>query len=228
MVFFVYLQAFDPGMAIPAAAGVVVLGASFAAAYFLNNRFSTPQSPKPAQAAPQMAAQMQVQNPQPPLPEKTFDVSKLNFSTQNADQSIVKTIQELLKNSTPEEEVVNNLKDLGLDEKSAKKLMLLAQSDAIEVFKEEIEQITKKNVQAQLLKIQEKLGTDPDGTYKEKIAAVKKNLGGRLEKAEKTTKKSKEEIAKGLVELSSQFEEMIMPDLEKKPEPKKETKTEPK
>ncbi len=139
------------------------------------------------------------------------------FSSQPAsdNQSIVKTIQTLLKNSTPEEEVISNLRDLGLDEKSAKKMILIAQSDAIEIFKDEIDKITKRNVEEQISKIQSAISAANYTPPEKKAQQIKSNLDNQLEKAQFNTLKTKDEMARGLVKLADQLEEIKLPDLER-------------
>ncbi|MDO8634174.1 MAG: hypothetical protein Q7K34_02680 [archaeon] len=131
------------------------------------------------------------------------------------NRTIISTIQQLLKNATPEEEIVRNLHDMGLDDSSARKMIMIAQSDALEVFRDEIEKITQKNVQEQLEKIQGQLNVSPTKSISQKIESIKKNLGGKLATAEKKTSKPREKIALSLLSLEERLEEITVPELKK-------------
>ena len=131
------------------------------------------------------------------------------------NRTIISTIQQLLKNATPEEEIVKNLHDMGLDDSSARKMIMIAQSDALEVFRDEIEKITQKNVQEQLKKIQAQLNVSSTTSVSKKLESIKKNLGGKIALAEKKTSKPREKIALGLLSLEERLEEITVPELKK-------------
>ncbi|GEM_PF-3262470 len=210
---------------------VVALAVSFFAVKYLDARFSGEKAPElPKEPKTQHSSGFSSKKNEFFVPKKqpgsfagegkqAFSESLPNFKP-TQEQNLVKTIKELLRESTPEDEIVRNLKDLGLDEKSAKKLILIAQSDALEVFRDEIDKITKKNVQEQLSKIQSQLGSSGGVSYSEKVESVKENLDDRLEEMKQKTNKPKEAIARNLVDLAAQLEEIKLPELK----PKKELK----
>lgn len=153
----------------------------------------------------------EVQNVSKQTEPKTVSLQK----DLRGNRTIISTIQELLKNATPEEEIVKNLHDMGLDDGSARKMVMIAQSDALEVFRDEIEKITQKNVQEQLGKIQAQLNVSSTKSAAQKMESIKKNLGGKLAVAAEKTSKPKEKIVKDLLSLEERLEEITVPELKK-------------
>lgn len=215
------------GLALPIAGMVLYLVVSFFVVSFFNERFSSQAFGGEEKNEPVLqkhgtqafGARPQVQSSysfeKKPEPKK-FDVSSIKVGPNEKEQNLIKTIKELLRNATPEEEIVQNLRALGLDEKSAKKLVLIAESDAIEVFRDEIEKITKKNVEEQISKIQQQIEAPPAESFEQKVRTMEESLGSKLSEAQKTTKKPKEKIVLNLMELQSQLEEIKLPELKKR------------
>ncbi|MBI4044239.1 MAG: hypothetical protein HY392_00855 [Candidatus Diapherotrites archaeon] len=211
-----FLQFDLAGAGLGLGTGAVFLALSFFVLKHFNESFSGEKDERALGAAHEkelfILKKRDSQKPGAKQPEAEKAVGQKDL---RGNTTIISTIQQLLRNATPEEEIVKNLHDMGLDDSSARKMVMIAQSDALEVFRDEIEKITQKNVQEQLQKIQAQLDVPPEKSVSQKIENIKKNLGVKLAAAEKKTSKPREKIALGLLSLEERLEEITVPELKK-------------
>ena len=185
---------------------------TFIAARYLNDKFSLQQSPK---NEGKLFVLKKTGRQNSGVDGKKEVLWEAGAPSQGSSD-LVKTIRQMLKSSTPEQEIIENLKSLGLDEKSAKKMVLVAQSDALHVFRDEIEGISRKNVAEQLSKIQKEMVVPSSLTLEEKLEALENRLAKRLERTVQETQKPRKKIVSSLLELSEKLEEIKVPELKKR------------
>ncbi|MCX6798538.1 MAG: hypothetical protein NTW59_00360 [Candidatus Diapherotrites archaeon] len=63
------------------------------------------------------------------------------------NSSIIQVIQEMVKNGESEERIIKSLRDLGIEEEKAKRLLLLGQADTFALLQNEIGKIVKNNLE---------------------------------------------------------------------------------
>ena len=67
-----------------------------------------------------------------------------------ADSSIIEIIQKMVKDGESEEKIVKTLKELGVEEKKAKKLLLLGEADTFALLRSELSKIVKENIRNEI------------------------------------------------------------------------------
>jgi hypothetical protein len=70
------------------------------------------------------------------------------------DKSIIQIMQKMVRDNEPEEKIVQTLCSLGVSDKQAKRLLLIAQADTFTLLGSEINKIVKETVSAEKEKIQ--------------------------------------------------------------------------
>ncbi|MDO8634028.1 MAG: hypothetical protein Q7K34_01915 [archaeon] len=66
------------------------------------------------------------------------------------DSSIIEIIQKMVKEGESEETIVKTLKELGVDEKKAKKLLLIGEADTFALLRSELSKIVKENIKNEI------------------------------------------------------------------------------
>ena len=74
--------------------------------------------------------------------------------TSDNDKSIIQIMQKMVRDNEPEEKIIQTLKDLGVSEQQAKRLLLIAQADTFTLLGSEINKIVKETVSAEKEKMQ--------------------------------------------------------------------------
>ncbi|MBT4870403.1 MAG: hypothetical protein HON47_02425 [Candidatus Diapherotrites archaeon] len=70
------------------------------------------------------------------------------------DKSIIQIMQKMVRDNEPEEKIVQTLRSLGVSDKQAKRLLLIAQADTFTLLGSEINKIVKETVSAEKEKMQ--------------------------------------------------------------------------
>jgi len=70
------------------------------------------------------------------------------------DKSIIQIMQKMVRDNEPEEKIIQTLKSLGISERQAKRLLLIAQADTFTLLGSEINKIVKETVSAEKEKMQ--------------------------------------------------------------------------
>ncbi|MBN2127671.1 MAG: hypothetical protein JW703_04785 [Candidatus Diapherotrites archaeon] len=65
------------------------------------------------------------------------------------EKSIIGIIQKMVREGAKEEEIINSLKELGVEPEQAKRLLLLGQADTFALIRGEINELVKQEIQAQ-------------------------------------------------------------------------------
>ena len=71
------------------------------------------------------------------------------MSPETDESSIIKIIQRMVSDGESEEKIVQTLRDLGVDEDKAKRLLLLGQADTFALLRSEISKIVKEDLDKQ-------------------------------------------------------------------------------
>ncbi len=87
-------------------------------------------------------------------PKQTYDMSQMT------NKSVVGIIEQMCLDLRPEDEILGTLKEMGVDDKSAKKIYLFAKSNILKEFKGDLERLTSQNLEAQLPQIIRKMQKD--------------------------------------------------------------------
>lgn len=69
------------------------------------------------------------------------------------ETSIIQIIQDMVREGEPEEKIIQTLRDLGVEEDKAKRLLLLGQADTFALLQSEISKIVKSNLQQEIPKL---------------------------------------------------------------------------
>ncbi|MFH1586748.1 MAG: hypothetical protein ABID38_02750 [Candidatus Diapherotrites archaeon] len=80
--------------------------------------------------------------------------------SQMTNQSVVGIIEQMCLDLRPEDEILETLNEMGLDEKSAKKIYFLARSNILKEFKTDMDRLTVQNLEARLPEIIRKMQKD--------------------------------------------------------------------
>ncbi len=65
------------------------------------------------------------------------------------DESIINVIQKMVQEGQPRERIIQTLRDLGVEEEQAKKLLLIAEADTFTLLRKEINTMVKEEFQVQ-------------------------------------------------------------------------------
>jgi len=74
--------------------------------------------------------------------------------TNDSEKSIIQIMQKMVRDNEPEDKIIQTLKDLGVSEQQAKRLLLIAQADTFTLLGSEINKIVKETVSAEKEKMQ--------------------------------------------------------------------------
>ena len=66
-----------------------------------------------------------------------------------SDESIIEIIQKMVQEGEPQEKIIQTLRDLGVAEEQAQRLLLIAQADTFTLLKKEINALVKNSMTAQ-------------------------------------------------------------------------------
>ncbi len=83
------------------------------------------------------------------------------------EASIIEIIQKMIREGESEEKIVRTLKDLGVEEKKAKNLLLIGEADTFALLRSELTKIAKDNIQKELPEIQGNLQAEIKSSAKE-------------------------------------------------------------
>jgi hypothetical protein len=72
------------------------------------------------------------------------------MSPEKSDPSVINTIQNMLSQGESEEKIIQTLKEIGVDEKQIKNLLMIAQADTFNLLKGEISKISKQGFDKEL------------------------------------------------------------------------------
>lgn len=86
---------------------------------------------------------------------------------QKVDSSIIEIIQRMVKEGESEEKIVKTLKELGVDEKKAKKLLLIGEADTFALLRSELAKIVKENIKNEIPALQKAIENETQKTARE-------------------------------------------------------------
>jgi uncharacterized membrane-anchored protein YjiN (DUF445 family) len=125
------------------------------------------------------------------------------------EASIIEIIEKMVQAGEPEEKILQSLKDIGVKESQAKRLLLLGEANTFAVLKNEIRKLVKEDMkkEEEVLKgvIKEQVqeaGEKLDERIKEEINALKKSMMQQVEEEE-----TKEAKKKKLIEIVRMLDE---------------------
>ncbi len=129
--------------------------------------------------------------------------------TKGKEASIIEIIEEMVRAGESEEKIVQTLKDIGISDKQAKKLLLLGEADTFALLKNEIRKIVKEDMEKEkevlleaisdeIEKSEEKVETH----VKKAIEEMRKSLKQQI--AEQQTEEDKKEKMREIVRMLEQ------------------------
>lgn len=105
---------------------------------------------------------------------------------EKTQSSIIELIQKMVSEGTPEEKIVETLKELGVEPEKAKRLLLIGQADTFALLRSEIAKIAKEDIEAEkpnLVKFIEEETLKAGQKSREKITAMVMEDVQKYEKA---------------------------------------------
>jgi hypothetical protein len=116
------------------------------------------------------------------------------------EKSIISIIQKMVREGAKEEEIINSLKELGVEENQAKRLLLLGQADTFALIRGEIKELVKEEIQSQRKEIHDLIKEETSKTSEEtqkklhELAEIEiNNLENELKRKETNFQKSIDE-----------------------------------
>jgi SMC interacting uncharacterized protein involved in chromosome segregation len=132
------------------------------------------------------------------------------------EKSIIGIIQKMVREGTPEEDIVSTLKELGVEPEQAKRLLLLGQADTFALIRGEIkalveEEVKKKQpeiqkiideeakksskkIETEIKTIAQKQLTEMETNIKQKTSAFQKDIDERVTSAAGLTERTKDKL----------------------------------
>ncbi len=119
-----------------------------------------------------------------------------------ADESIIEVIQKMVQEGQSREKIVQTLRDLGVNDEQAKKLLLIAEADTFTLLKKEINSLVEEEFQEQKKGFQEQIHTD--------LARIEESEKGQIRKlAMDELGEAKEDIMKESRSFEDRINKMI-------------------
>lgn len=119
-----------------------------------------------------------------------------------ADESIIEVIQKMVQEGQPREKIVQTLRDLGVNDEQAKKLLLIAEADTFTLLKKEINSLVEEEFQEQKKGFQEQIHND--------LARIEESEKGQIRKlAMDELEEAKEDIMKESRSFEDRINKMI-------------------
>lgn len=157
------------------------------------------------------------------------------------EKSIISIIQKMVREGAKEEEIINSLKELGVEENQAKRLLLLGQADTFALIRGEIKELVKEEIESQRKEIQkiiqqetnksseetqkklhelaQKEITKLENELKRKETNFQKNIDEKVSKATDITTKTKNklnELGEAVSTITMDLDEMKLKGIGKK------------
>jgi hypothetical protein len=127
------------------------------------------------------------------------------------ETSIIEIIEKMVKEGRPQEEILKELKSLGIKEEQARKLLLLGEADTFALLKNEIKKMVKEDMKKEeevFRKLIVEIVKEEEQKVEDSLSRQIKELGARIEgkiKEEEKSEKKKEKM-KELMKLLSKPE----------------------
>ncbi len=101
------------------------------------------------------------------------------------ESSIIEIIQKMVKDGESEEKIVKTLKELGVDEKKAKRLLLIGEADTFALLRSEIVKIVKANMEQEMPKMEKIVQDQISNTESQLKEDVTKHTISEMQQYEK-------------------------------------------
>jgi len=141
---------------------------------------------------------------------------KPKADAKQSETNIINIIQQMVSEGQSEESIISTLRDLGVEEDKAKRLMLLGQADTFALLRSEITKIVADDMEKEKQKMIEYIGKETDAAVEKAKGKIEKEIISDLQKYEKDitgeSKTFNEQISdtvKKFAELSERVKEKL-------------------